>query len=93
MINSAITESLTLILNAVTIAIIYFNLKIEDQRSIQNIHGVFIIIACQMIIGYSYAVIRSLPAQIPLIRQETGENLYPFSVYYVAEFLKSVSTS
>lgn len=44
-----------------------------------------------MVFGYSYGVINTMPSQLPLIRRETGENLYPFSVYYVATFIRNVS--
>lgn len=86
-------ETISFLLLAIILAIIYSDVTLKDQNSIQNIQGVLINIACEMMFSFSYAVIYELPSQFPLIRRETGEHLYPFSVYYVATFVKNVSIS
>lgn len=69
----------------------YSTVNGNDQKSIQDIQGALITLACEAIFTNSYAVIYDFPAQLPLIRRETGEKLYPFSAFYVANFIRRVN--
>lgn len=65
----------------------------ENQKSIQNVNGYVFVITAQIIFTTAYNVIYTYPSKLPILRRETGEQIYDLSAYYVAVLLCTIPKS
>lgn len=66
---------------------LYIDTSGRDQKSVQSVQGAFFIMSAEIIFGTSYGVAHTYPTQLPILRRETGENVYRLSAYYVANII------
>lgn len=72
------------------LSVLYTNLSGHTQESIQNVHGVFYILACETVFTTLFRILHTYLAGTPLIRRETNERVYTLSAFYVADCLTDV---
>lgn len=72
---------------AVAIAGLYINVSGRDQQSVQGVQGAFFILSAEVIFGTSYGVAHTYSTHLPILRRETGENVYKLSAYYVSKII------
>lgn len=72
---------------SLVIAFIYSTVAQLDQSSPQNVEGAIYIITAQIVFRTSYGVQHVFPAMLPILRRETGENIYSLSACYVSTFI------
>lgn len=66
---------------------LYINVSGRDQQSVQGVQGAFFIMTAEVIFGTSYGVAHSYPTHLPILRRETGENVYNLSAYYISKII------
>lgn len=69
---------------------IYSNVNPNTQTAIQDIRGVLLLIATEVLFTFGYAVLYSLASQVPLLRREVGEHVYSLSAFYVSKTVLTV---
>lgn len=89
--GDAIINSSSHVIIAMGIGILYAGTAANPQASITDVQGMFFNIIAQ-IFFYTYkGVIDATYPEMPIVRKETGENLYFISSYYIMKFLSLVS--
>lgn len=68
-------------------AFLYVSTNGHDQSSVQSVQGAFFIMSAELIFGTSYGVVHVYPGQLPILRRETGEDVYSLSACYVSNIL------
>lgn len=69
---------------------IYSDVNPNTQTAIQDIRGVLLLIATEVLFTFGYAVLYSLASQIPLLRREVGEGVYSLSAFYISKAVLTV---
>lgn len=72
---------------ALTIAGLYIDTNGHDQPSVQSVQGALFILSAEVIFSTSYGVAHTYPTYLPIIRRETGENVYRLSAYYISNII------
>lgn len=65
----------------------------SGQKSIQDISGFVFNVTCEIIFATAYNVVYYYPSQMPVLRRETGEQIYSLSAFYVANLLGGIPRS
>lgn len=66
---------------------IYTRVSVKEPSFVQNIQGALANVVSQVIFSTAYGVIFVYPSLLPILRRETGENVYKFSAYYTSKLL------
>lgn len=72
------------------IAVLYGATDGRDQTSVQGIQGAFYVITAQIIFTTSHGVSYMYPSLLPILRRETGENVYSLSAFYIAKIICNI---
>ncbi|XP_037035934.1 protein brown, partial [Bradysia coprophila] len=80
-------HSLTYLITAVSISLLFSGVQSTKPQSVQDINGFIFTIAAEIIFGTSYGILYYYPSTLPILRRETGENIYDLSAIYVAKLL------
>ncbi|KAJ6640947.1 Protein brown, partial [Pseudolycoriella hygida] len=88
-----IIQSLTFLITSVAISLLFASVQPNNQQSIQNINGFVFTLAAEIIFGTSYGIIYYYPSALPILRRETGENIYDLSAFYIAKFIGCIPNS
>lgn len=73
-----------------TITLLFYDINPKEQVATQNIQGAILSIISQVIFSTAYGVMFIYPLLMPILRRETGENIYQFSAFYTAKLLMEV---
>lgn len=76
---------------AVIITAVYSGVSLESHSSVQDIKGFLVILATEVLFTFIYAVFYLVYEVYPLLRKETGDQIYSLSAYYVSLVLLMVS--
>lgn len=80
-------------ITALSISLLFSNIKAENQKSIQDINGFCFILNTQIIFSTAYNAFDFFPSKLPVLRRETGERIYNLSAFYVANLLITLPRS
>lgn len=80
-------------ITAISIALLFSGVQSNKTQSVQDINGFIFTIAAEIIFGTCYGIIYFYPSALPMLRRETGENIYDLSAIYVAKFLGHIPKS
>lgn len=64
--------------------LVYLRISFESRTSVQDINGYLVMLACEILFTFVYAVFTFIYIELPLLRKETGNRLYSLSAYYVS---------
>lgn len=80
-------------ITAVSIGLLFSGVQSNKPQSVQDINGFIFTLAAEIIFATSYGIIYFYPSTLPILRRETGENIYDLSAIYVAKFLGCIPSS
>lgn len=90
-IGESISHSSSHLMIALGIGILYAGESPNPQALINDVEGMFFNTIAE-IFFYTYRrIIYVFEPELPIVRKETGENLYYISSYYIMKFLSLVS--
>lgn len=76
-----------------SIGLLFSAVQSNQPQSVQDINGFVFTLAAEIIFATSYGIIYFYPSALPILRRETGENIYDLSAIYVAKFLGCIPKS
>lgn len=69
---------------------VYSGVSFNSDSSVQDITGFLVILATEILFTVVYAVFYLFYEVLPILRKETGDQLYSLSAYYVSVALMMV---